>query len=108
MPAPARPRSAPRQLPPQSVKSAPNCARSFLCSQSTNPARLVRAYRRGIFPFFDETTPILWWSPDPRGVFELDGLHVSRRLARTLLDGHAKDEPPSQIDHAQQHDEQDG
>jgi leucyl/phenylalanyl-tRNA--protein transferase len=49
------------------------------------PARLIRAYRRGIFPFFDETTPILWWSPDPRAIFELDGLHVSRRLARTIL-----------------------
>ena len=48
------------------------------------PGRLLRAYGRGIFPFFDETTPILWWSPDPRAVFELDGLHVSRRLARTI------------------------
>jgi leucyl/phenylalanyl-tRNA---protein transferase len=51
------------------------------------PGRLLRAYRRGIFPFFDETTPILWWSPDPRAVFELDGLHVSRRLARTVRSG---------------------
>ncbi len=51
------------------------------------PARLIRAYSRGIFPFFDETTPILWWSPDPRAIFELDGLHVSRRLARTLRSG---------------------
>jgi leucyl/phenylalanyl-tRNA--protein transferase len=51
------------------------------------PARLIRAYRRGIFPFFDETTPILWWSPDPRAIFELDGLHVSRRLARTMRSG---------------------
>ncbi len=51
------------------------------------PARLVRAYRRGIFPFFDETTPILWWSPDPRAIYELDGLHVSRRLARTVRSG---------------------
>jgi len=51
------------------------------------PARLMRAYRRGIFPFFDETTPILWWSPDPRAVFELDSLHVSRRLARTIRSG---------------------
>jgi leucyl/phenylalanyl-tRNA--protein transferase len=51
------------------------------------PARLIRAYRRGIFPFFDETTPILWWSPDPRAIFELEGLHVSRRLARTIRSG---------------------
>jgi leucyl/phenylalanyl-tRNA--protein transferase len=49
-----------------------------------SPARLLEAYRRGIFPYFSAGDPILWWSPDPRAVFELDGLHVSRRLARTL------------------------
>ena len=52
-----------------------------------SPGRLLEAYRRGIFPWFDEETPILWWSPDPRAIFELDGLHVSRRLARTLRSG---------------------
>jgi leucyl/phenylalanyl-tRNA--protein transferase len=52
-----------------------------------SPRRLLEAYRRGIFPFFDETSPILWWSPDPRAIIELDGLHVSRRLARTLRSG---------------------
>ena len=41
--------------------------------------RLIRAYRLGIFPFYDDSLPILWWSPDPRAIFELDGLHVSRR-----------------------------
>jgi leucyl/phenylalanyl-tRNA--protein transferase len=48
------------------------------------PQRLLRAYRLGIFPWYDERTPILWWSPDPRAILPLDGLHVSRRLARTL------------------------
>jgi leucyl/phenylalanyl-tRNA--protein transferase len=52
-----------------------------------SPGRLLDAYRHGIFPFFDENTPILWWSPDPRAVFEMDGLHVSRRLARTIRSG---------------------
>jgi leucyl/phenylalanyl-tRNA--protein transferase len=51
------------------------------------PERLLEAYRRGIFPFFDEHSPILWWSPDPRAVFEMDGLRVSRRLARTVRSG---------------------
>jgi leucyl/phenylalanyl-tRNA--protein transferase len=49
-----------------------------------SPPLLLEAYRRGIFPWFDEESPILWWSPDPRAIFELDGLHVSRRLARTI------------------------
>jgi leucyl/phenylalanyl-tRNA--protein transferase len=52
-----------------------------------SPRRLLEAYSRGIFPFYDEESPILWWSPDPRAIFELDGLHVSRRLARTVRSG---------------------
>jgi leucyl/phenylalanyl-tRNA--protein transferase len=51
------------------------------------PERLLHGYRHGIFPWFDEGDPILWWSPDPRAIFELDGLHVSRRLRRTLRSG---------------------
>jgi leucyl/phenylalanyl-tRNA--protein transferase len=49
--------------------------------------RLIAAYRQGIFPYFSDETPILWWSPDPRAIFELDEFHISRRLARTLRAG---------------------
>jgi leucyl/phenylalanyl-tRNA--protein transferase len=52
-----------------------------------SPRRLLAAYRQGIFPYFSDETPILWWSPDPRAIIELDGLHVSRRLARTVRAG---------------------
>jgi leucyl/phenylalanyl-tRNA---protein transferase len=52
-----------------------------------SPARLIDAYGHGIFPWFDDDSPILWWSPDPRAIIELDGLHVSRRLARTVRSG---------------------
>ena len=48
---------------------------------------LLRAYSEGVFPWFSEGDPLLWWSPDPRGIFELDRIHVSRRLARTLRSG---------------------
>ncbi len=51
------------------------------------PQRLLQAYRRGIFPWYDEYGPVMWWSPDPRAIFELDGLHVSRRLRRTIRQG---------------------
>lgn len=44
--------------------------------------RLLLAYRSGIFPW--SVDPLSWWSPDPRGIFELDNFHVSRSLARTL------------------------
>ncbi len=52
-----------------------------------HPQRLLNAYRAGVFPWYSEGDPICWWSPDPRAVFELDGLHVSRRLARTVRGG---------------------
>jgi leucyl/phenylalanyl-tRNA--protein transferase len=52
-----------------------------------SPDRLLNSYRHGIFPWYDETTPILWWSPDPRAIFELHDFHVSRRLARTVRSG---------------------
>lgn len=52
-----------------------------------SPERLLEAYRLGIFPFYDASTPTLWWSPDPRAIFERGGLYVSRRLARTVRSG---------------------
>ena len=52
-----------------------------------NPESLLQAYRNGIFPWFDEGDPVLWWSPDPRAVFELEDFHVSRRLVRTIRSG---------------------
>jgi leucyl/phenylalanyl-tRNA---protein transferase len=44
--------------------------------------RLVLAYRYGIFPW--TVRPITWWSPDPRGIFELNCFHLARSLAKTL------------------------
>jgi leucyl/phenylalanyl-tRNA--protein transferase len=49
-----------------------------------DPSTLIAAYRRGIFPWPAEGIDLLWWSPDPRAVLPLDGLHVSRRLGQTL------------------------
>ena len=48
------------------------------------PARLLAAYRRGIFPWYSEDEPILWWSPDPRAVIFPEQVHISRRLARRM------------------------
>ncbi|HSB18602.1 MAG TPA: leucyl/phenylalanyl-tRNA--protein transferase [Anaeromyxobacteraceae bacterium] len=52
-----------------------------------SPRRLLAAYERGIFPWFSERGPILWWSPDPRLVLRPEWLHVPRSLARTLRRG---------------------
>lgn len=49
-----------------------------------SPARLLQAYRRGIFPWYSDPQPILWWSPDPRCVIFPGRLHVSHSLAKLL------------------------
>lgn len=48
------------------------------------PTRLLNAYRHGIFPWFMEGEPALWWAPDPRCVFHTHAMHVPRRLRRWL------------------------
>lgn len=49
-----------------------------------HPARLLAAYRSGIFPWYSEGQPILWWSPDPRAVLFPERLKISRSLRKTL------------------------
>ena len=46
--------------------------------------RLLDAYRQGIFPWYSKGQPILWWSPNPRCVFEMDSLKISRSLRKIL------------------------
>jgi leucyl/phenylalanyl-tRNA---protein transferase len=52
-----------------------------------SPPRLLQAYRSGIFPWFAEGDPILWWSPDPRMVLVPGEVKVSRSLGKTLRRG---------------------
>lgn len=49
-----------------------------------SPGRLLDAYARGIFPWFGDGDPVLWWSPDPRMVLWLRDLHVSRSLRHAI------------------------
>jgi len=49
--------------------------------------RLIEAYRSGIFPWFNEGDPILWWSPDPRTVLRPANIHVSHSLRKRLRKG---------------------
>ncbi|WP_329740575.1 leucyl/phenylalanyl-tRNA--protein transferase [Dyella sp. A6] len=46
--------------------------------------RLLAAYTRGIFPWYGQGQPVLWWSPDPRCVFDVAALHPNRSLRRML------------------------
>lgn len=54
------------------------------------PERLLIAYQEGIFPWFNEDQPIIWWSPDPRFVLFPDKLKISRSMQRVLKKGEFK------------------
>ncbi|MCU7811040.1 MAG: leucyl/phenylalanyl-tRNA--protein transferase, partial [Candidatus Thiodiazotropha sp. (ex Notomyrtea botanica)] len=49
-----------------------------------SPQRLISAYMQGIFPWFSEDEPILWWSPDPRTVLYPEKIRISRSLRKVL------------------------
>jgi len=53
-----------------------------------SPRRLLQAYKAGVFPWYSDDQPILWWSPDPRMVLFPEQLQVSRSLRKTLRRGH--------------------
>lgn len=48
------------------------------------PQRLLDAYQRGIFPWYEEPQPVLWWTPDPRAVLFPDELYISRSLRKRI------------------------
>ena len=70
-------------FPPQTAAlDEPN---GLLCAGGDlKPQTLLRAYEQGIFPWYSEGQPILWWTPSPRAIFMPGGVHVSRRLRKTL------------------------
>lgn len=52
-----------------------------------SPSALLAAYDAGIFPWYNEDYPPLWWCPNPRAILPLDAVHVSRSMARVLRRG---------------------
>lgn len=52
-----------------------------------SPGVLLSAYEQGLFPWFEEGMPILWWSPDPRFVLHPEDLYITRRLKRVIRNG---------------------
>ena len=70
------------------VSKALQSPNGLLCAGGDlSPERIVEAYSRGIFPWFSEGDPILWWSPDPRMVLFPAELKVSRSLRKALARG---------------------
>lgn len=78
---------APERFPdPAGALAEPNGLLAF--GGDLSPGRLLAAYRQGIFPWFGEGEPILWWSPDPRCVFRTGTLRPNRSLRRQLAGRH--------------------
>lgn len=73
---------ATRFPPPHLALDEPNGLLAFGGDLSVE--RLLQAYENGIFPWFSEGEPLLWWSPDPRGVLLLDEFYVSRSFKKFL------------------------
>lgn len=81
-----RPGDPPDAFPPvEHALSEPNGLLAL--GGDLSPARLLAAYRRGIFPWYSEGQPILWWSPDPRAVFYPEAVRVSHSLGKRLRQG---------------------
>lgn len=77
------PMDGPASLPEPSLALAePNGL--LAAGGSLEPEWLLRAYERGVFPWYEEGQPILWWCPDPRAVLRPQGLKVSRSLRRRV------------------------
>lgn len=74
---------APNTFPdPAGALADPNGLLAF--GGDLSPQRLVAAYAHGIFPWYSEGDPLLWWSPDPRCVFATAGVHVSHSLSKFI------------------------
>ena len=72
--------------PPVQALAEPNGLLAF--GGDLAPARLLAAYRQGIFPWFGVGEPILWWSPDPRCILRTGRPRINRSLRRQLRDKH--------------------
>jgi leucyl/phenylalanyl-tRNA--protein transferase len=72
--------------PVQSALTDPNGL--LAAGGDLDPDRLITAYRHGIFPWFSEDQPILWWSPDPRMALAPADIRVTRSLAKALRSSH--------------------
>ncbi len=87
-----RSRRKPLFLPPGAPLTFPDPATSddeglLAIGGDLTPERLLFAYERGVFPWYDEGLPPMWWCPNPRAVMDAEHLHVSRSLRRVLRSG---------------------
>lgn len=75
-----------RPFPPTALALGPDSDAPGLLAAGgdLSPARLLAAYSRGIFPWYGEGQPVLWWTTDPRMVLPVSGFRLHRSLRKTL------------------------
>ncbi|MDP3621786.1 MAG: leucyl/phenylalanyl-tRNA--protein transferase [Polynucleobacter sp.] len=74
----------------------PEVAGLFAVSERIYPGQLEAAYRLGLFPWYSDHQPVLWWSPNPRMVLEPKQFKVSRSFQKTIR--HFCNDPSAQIE----------
>jgi leucyl/phenylalanyl-tRNA--protein transferase len=77
------PSDPPERFPP-TERALDDPAGLLAAGGDLSTARLLAAYQRGIFPWYSEGQPVLWWSPDPRAVLMPEEFRLTRSLAKTL------------------------
>ena len=82
------------QLSPHKLEPFPDPSRALddpngllAVGGDLRPERILMAYQKGIFPWFNPEDPVLWWSPNPRTVFYPDKVHASRSLRKIIRKG---------------------
>lgn len=84
----ARPALLARNSPPTFPNPSGSDAEGLVAiGGDLSSERLLAAYEQGIFPWYSEGLPPMWWSPDPRCLMDPERLHVSRSLAREIRRG---------------------
>jgi leucyl/phenylalanyl-tRNA---protein transferase len=84
----ARPALLPRNAPPVFPNPSGADGEGLVAiGGDLSTERLLAAYDQGIFPWYSEGLPPMWWSPDPRAVMDPERLHVSRSLEREIRRG---------------------
>jgi leucyl/phenylalanyl-tRNA--protein transferase len=76
--------NSPLPKPEFAQKTGTNLAGLVAAGGDLSATRLYEAYRQGIFPWFSEGQPVLWWSPDPRMVLQTQDFKLHRSLRKTL------------------------
>lgn len=69
---------------PPANEALPNPNGLLAVGGDLSPERLVAAYRQGIFPWYEQGQPLLWWSPDPRTILPPGSVHLSRSMRKFL------------------------